>query len=70
MIYTDSAALISAINSLATPPCYLLHTISDIKQLASALRGCCIMKVGREEVSTAHDLAQALRYSHFPFVVH
>lgn len=68
LVYTDSDSLVSAISSKNCAFRYLEHTISEIKLLAASLYGCCIMKVSREEVAVAHDLAKSARNPSFPFV--
>lgn len=70
IVYTDSANLISTISSASSTLSYLQHTISDIKHMATSLRGCCIMKVGRADVAVAHDLAKSSRNPSLPFVAH
>ena len=70
LIYTDSAALVNALRAPSTTPSYLQHSISDIRTLALSLHGCCLMKVGRDDVAAAHDMAQAMRNDLFPFAVH
>lgn len=48
----------------------LSHTLADIRHLATSLYGCRIIKVAREEVGVAHDLARASRNMSFPFSIH
>lgn len=69
-MYTDSDSLVTTISSKACDLRYLDHTISEIQLLAASLHGCCIMKVSREDVAAAHDLAKNARNPSFPFVAH
>lgn len=68
MVYTDSASLVSAISSKSCSYRNLEHTLSEIRRFATSLQGCSIVKVSREDVAAAHDLAKAARNPTFPFV--
>lgn len=69
-VYTNSVLLITLLHPTASNNISILHTIADIRQLALALNGCRIIKVSRDEVVIAHDLARASRITTFPFLTH
>ncbi|KMT03157.1 hypothetical protein BVRB_8g197110 [Beta vulgaris subsp. vulgaris] len=70
LVFTDSASLVSALSSRVCSQRYLEHTFSEIRRLAESMNGCCIVKVTREEVAAAHDLAKVARNPSFPFIAH
>ena len=70
LVFTDSASLVSVLSSRECSQHYLEHTLSEIRWLADLLNGCRIVKVSREDVAAAHDLAKEARNPSFPFVAH
>lgn len=66
LLLTDSALLIHLLQSEVTKDISILHPVWEIREMGSTLRWCRLMKVGRSEVTPAHDLAQFSRTSSYP----
>lgn len=63
LVLTDSAMLIHLLHSKTTKDISVLHLIREIKEMGGALGWCRILKVSRQEVSLAHELATSCRTS-------
>lgn len=70
LVYTDSELLISLLNPNAARNISIHHALEDIRRLAVSIKGCRLMKVSRDEVAIAHDLARTSRNPSFPFLTH
>ncbi|XP_048496584.1 uncharacterized protein LOC125495798 [Beta vulgaris subsp. vulgaris] len=70
LAYTDSAELISLLQLQAIANSSISHTLADIRRVAASFSGCKILKVSRDEVASAHDLAKQARNWSFPFTTH
>ena len=55
---TDCSNLITALQSPMATPSTILWTINAIKEIATTFPWCFILKVNRQQVQAAHDVAQ------------
>lgn len=69
-LFSDSEVLVRTFVSPSYDDISIFHTIQDIRRLAHTFQGCRILKVSRQEVALAHNLAKRCWMTHFPFTYH
>lgn len=70
-ILTDSQTLVDMIVHMDACNIQVLWTLKEIQRLGKTLNWCSILKVSRQQVQTAHDLANeaastSISFSRFP----
>ncbi|XP_057248866.1 uncharacterized protein LOC130590448 [Beta vulgaris subsp. vulgaris] len=66
LIYTDFDVLVRSLLHQDTQPISIAWTLNDIRSLGHQLQWCRILKVNRQQVQRAHDLANHVRLGHIP----
>ncbi|XP_010666232.1 uncharacterized protein LOC104883407 [Beta vulgaris subsp. vulgaris] len=66
LIYTDSDVLVRSLLHQDTQPISIAWTLNDIRSIGHQLQWCRILKVHRQQVQRAHDLANHVRLGHIP----
>lgn len=61
IIHTDSASLIGMLGSPSSGDVAIHYTLGAIREIGQAFTRCKVLKVGREHIRAAHDLANEFR---------
>lgn len=69
IIYTDSNLLVGFLADRIRPSPSVSHTVRDIQRMASSFEYCRVMKVTRDEVAPAHNLAKRCKEMGVPIFV-